>query len=382
MTANDTAPTEFVPWTSPLMLGLFIPLQNGAWSPSLAPRGTDWSFDYNLKCVRMAEEIGFDFVFGLGQWHRSGGWGGTSRYHEQHLDPLVVAGALAAATERIGLISTTHVLYGWHPTLLAKLCATVDHVSGGRFGLNVVTGYKPFEYGMFGLDPIPHDERYALADEFIEAMKLLWRSPENVDLDGHWTAKDAFVTPKPARGRPMIVNAGSSGPGLDFAARHSDMLFITSPVGLDAPLDEVVDALPEYIAGIHRRTATDRPRLRIVINPHVICRDTAAEAQAAYREIVDNPDVGAVEGTTAILTGGDHSSWKSSSGVIDTRTMEKLTVGGNLTVVGDPEQVVEQLLRLSKCGVDGVQINFFDYLPDLERFGARVMPLLEEVGLR
>ena len=56
-----------------MILGLFIPLQNGAWTPSLYPRGTDWTFDYNAECTVRAEELGFDLVFGLAQWHGAGG---------------------------------------------------------------------------------------------------------------------------------------------------------------------------------------------------------------------------------------------------------------------------------------------------------------------
>src|SRR4030095_7954413 len=63
----------------PLMLGLFIPRQQGAWSPSTLPRGTSWSFDYNAECTVRAEELGFDLVFGLAQWLRQGGAGGAQR---------------------------------------------------------------------------------------------------------------------------------------------------------------------------------------------------------------------------------------------------------------------------------------------------------------
>src|SRR5262249_61190639 len=72
-----------------LMLGLFIPLQQGAWSPSTWPRGTSWTFEYNAECAVRAEELGFDLVFGLAQWLAKGGYGGRMRFRENALAPLL-----------------------------------------------------------------------------------------------------------------------------------------------------------------------------------------------------------------------------------------------------------------------------------------------------
>jgi len=156
-----------------LMLGLFLPIQSGAWSPSTAPRGTSWTFDYNSRCTVLAEQLGFDLVFGLAQWLGKGGYGGKMKFRDKSTDPLLVTAGLAALTKRIILISTVHVLYGWHPLHLAKFGATIDNMSGGRWGLNVVTGYKKSEFEMFGLKPIEHDFRYEMADEFTIALERL-----------------------------------------------------------------------------------------------------------------------------------------------------------------------------------------------------------------
>jgi len=121
----------------PLILGLFLPVQSGGWSASLLPRTTDWSFGYNAALTRRAEELGFDLVFGLAQWAGKGGYGGVSKYREDSLDPFIAVTALSTMTERILLISTIHVLFGpWHPLHLAKFGATIDHISGGRWGIN------------------------------------------------------------------------------------------------------------------------------------------------------------------------------------------------------------------------------------------------------
>ena len=94
----------------PLMLGLFLPIQNGGWTPSSASRGTDWGFDYNSKLTVRAEELGFDLAFALAQWLGENGHGGETKYRKYSLDPLLVTAGTAALTRNIILISTVHVL--------------------------------------------------------------------------------------------------------------------------------------------------------------------------------------------------------------------------------------------------------------------------------
>jgi alkanesulfonate monooxygenase SsuD/methylene tetrahydromethanopterin reductase-like flavin-dependent oxidoreductase (luciferase family) len=357
-----------------LMLGLFLPLQSGAWSPSLAPRGTSWTFDYNAECTLRAEALGFDLVFGLAQWLGKGGYGGEMAFREKSTDPLMVTAGLAAITKRIMLISTVHVLYGWHPLHLAKLGATIDNISGGRWGLNMVTGYKPSEFEMFGLEPIEHGARYQMADEFATCMERLWLDDEELTYDGeHWQMKAAFVSPKPVNGRCILVNATSSGAGLDYAIKHSDLIFITSPAG--ANLDDACEALPAHNAKIKDLGRAAGREVRTIINPHVICRETEAEAWSQYQAILDHQDAVAADNFHAVFTGGDQTSWKGAS-------RDQWVIGGNVHIVGTPEQIVDGFQRLSDAGCDGVQVNFFDFLPDLEFFGERVLPLMQQAGLR
>jgi FMNH2-dependent dimethyl sulfone monooxygenase len=357
-----------------LLLGLFLPLQQGAWSPSTWTRGTSWSFDYNAECAVRADELGFDLVFGLAQWLGKGGYGGRMQFRANATDPLLVTAGLAPLTRNIILISTVHILYGWHPLHLAKFAASIDHMSRGRWGLNVVTGYKKSEYEMFGIIPIEHDLRYEMADEFCAFMKMLWTESDNLTIEGRWwQMKDAFVAPKPVNGRVLMVNAGSSGAGLEFAARHSDLIFITSPAG--ANLDRACEALPAHNARIKTLARGHGRAVKTIINPHVICRETEREARAQYRAILDHQDPVAADKFYATFAGGDQTSWRAA-------TREDWVIGGNVHVVGSPEQVVDAFVRLRSAGCDGVQVNFYDYLPDLEFFGARVLPLMIQAGLR
>ena len=357
-----------------MLLGLFLPLQEGAWSPSKAPRATTWTYEYNAHCARIADENGFDLAFGLAQWLGKGGYGGETNFREHELDPFISSAALAVDTSRLIIISTVHILYGWHPLHIAKYGACLDHISGGRWGLNVVTGYKPSEYRMFGLDPIEHHKRYDMADEFTAMMKDLWAAEENVTYKGEfWSTTDAYVLPRPLHGRPILVNAASSGAGLNYAAKHSDLIFVTSPGGAD--LDAACEALPQHNGRVKEMAAANGRQVRTVINPHVICRTTEAEAKQAYLDILNNEDTVAADNFVATFVGGDTSSWRGHS-------RAQWVVGGNVHLVGTPEQIVDGFVRLHEAGCDGVQVNFFDYLPDLEFFCEHVLPLMREAGLR
>jgi FMNH2-dependent dimethyl sulfone monooxygenase len=356
------------------MLGLFLPMQEGAWSPSHAPRSTSWTFEYNKQCTIRAEQLGFDLVFGLAQWHSKGGFGGKIRFREHEVDPIIQNAALAAVTKSIFLVNTVHVLYSWHPLHLAKFGAAIDHISGGRYGINVVTGFRAVERKIFGIDQMEHDQRYAMADEFTTIMKRLWSENENLVFQGkYWNLDGAFVAPKPGLRRPLLVSAASSGAGLEFAAKHSDLIFITSPSGAD--VGKACETLPPLIQRVRDLSRSLGRTVKTVVNPHVICRPTEKEAWDAYNAILDGEDPVASENFAQSFATGDTSGWRSHS-------RANWVVGGNIHVVGTPEQVVDWFVKLNNIGCDGVQVNFFDFLPDLEFFGANVLPLMKQAGLR
>jgi FMNH2-dependent dimethyl sulfone monooxygenase len=358
-----------------LMLGLFLPIQSGGWSPSLRPRGTDWSFDYNAALTRRCEELGFDLVFGQAQWLGADGYGGKTHYRAQSLDAFIVAAGLSAITKRLIIISTLHILYGpLHPLHVAKFGATMDHIAKGRWGLNVVTGFAPDEFTMFGMAPIEHDARYRMAAEFTEALETLWRSNANISSQGPtWKMQDAFVSPRPVNGRPIMVSAASSPAGLDYAGKYADLVFITSPAGAD--IDAALAALPAHNATVKSFARKHGRDVRTIINPLIVCRETEKEARAVYDSIVAQEDGEAVDRLFGRFQSASADSWKGHG-------RGQRVAGGNIQIVGTPQQVAERCVALQKAGCDGIQICFFDFAPELEFFGQRVLPLLKQAGLR
>ncbi|WP_246791881.1 LLM class flavin-dependent oxidoreductase [Burkholderia perseverans] len=386
----EAAATPFVPVASPadfadspvsrvfaqpLMLGLFLPIQAGGWSASTLPRTTDWSFDYNAALVQQAEALGFDLVFALSQWLPKGGYGGV--FDGQALDSFMTLAALTARTERIVLAATSHVLYGpWHPLHFAKFTATLDHISKGRWGINVVTGHRALEHEMFGWPRIEHDHRYALAAEFLDAVQQLWAQPDNFSYRparSSWRLGEAFVTPKPRYGRPLLINATGSDAGIAFAARYSDVVFVTSPGG--PTLDAALRTLPAHTARVKAAAAAHGRRIRTLLNPMVICRETAAEARDYRDAIVAHADSGSFQRFDS-----DAHAWRG--GAAERAQAEHRALGGNMSITGSPEEVADAIVRLHRAGVDGVQLSFYDFRPDLTLFGQRVLPLLRDAGLR
>ncbi|KAJ0305849.1 hypothetical protein COL5a_002651 [Colletotrichum fioriniae] len=362
----------------PLLLGLFLNLQDINFSTQ--PTTNTWTFDYNVALVRRAEQLGFELAFSRTQWLPKGGYDG-----EASLDAFVALGAMAAVTESILLISTMHVLYGpLHPLHIAKYGATLDHIAKGRWGINVVTGHRAVEHEMFGRQRIEHDQRYRMAGELFDVVNSLWNETENISYEGKvspWRLENAWVTPKPQFGRPILVNATGSPAGIEFAARYSDLIFITSPG--TAHIDSALETLPAHIANIRAAVeAQGRSGVKIIINPIIVSKDTPEEAWAYAESIAEGTTIQAGTKKFGTANGAYDSDAHAWRGRKDAKENKGLNLGGNIEIIGSPGQVVEQLDALHKVGIDGVQINFYDFAPDLEYFGEKILPLLKEAGLR
>jgi FMN-dependent oxidoreductase (nitrilotriacetate monooxygenase family) len=162
------------------------------------------------------------------------------------MDPIVILSALAAKTKRIGLIGTASTSFD-HPYHLARRFASLDHISGGRAGWNIVTSSNALEAQNFGLDTMPeHDQRYARAADVVDAALALWDSwdadariadkqsgryldPAKVRVVDHRgpfiRTRGPLNVPRSPKGRPLLAQAGASEAGRDFAARYADLVF-------------------------------------------------------------------------------------------------------------------------------------------------------------
>jgi dimethylsulfone monooxygenase len=324
----------------------------------------------SARVARAADAAGVDAIIPLARWKN------TSRAgleYDRCFETFTWAAGLAAITERAAIFATMHIPL-FHPAAAAKMSATIDHISGGRFGVNLTAGWNETEFAMFGATQLDHDERYVYADEWTTTLKRLWTEDAPFDLDGTYLHGTELVSqPHPLQTPyPVIMSAGSSPAGRTFAQKHADLNFIAVPTW---------EMLPDLVQ-MARQEAHDSAGRDVKIFGHgyVVCADTEAEAKRTFeyvaRERRDH------DGTRAFV-----EALMGTSRSIDIFQHEALidrAAAGffALPLVGTPEQVVEGMQRMSLGGLDGMAMSFSDYDEGMSVYAEAIRPLLISAGLR
>lgn len=345
-----------------------------------------WEWPSASKLLRAAERAGFDSALQYGMWS---GYGGASGWNEASLDFATASAAASATTERLGIYSTIHCGYEFHPLLIAKITASTDFLSGGRLAVNIVAAQNPFDYKQFGFDKVPSAQvRYEIADEFTTALKYFWTSEEKVDFEGsYFQAYGAHVNPRPASSpRPILMSAAGSDTGLEYACKHCDALFITAK-------DSTMAGYEKRAAKIHDGAARYGRKVRVCVMCYVVMEETDAKAMETVKWLQDEIDRDALE------------QWLIRSGHIlnsEAKTVSDDVYGENRTQVdpylglgeegynslglgmgafklfGSYETVADQLAGLYKAGVEQVALCFFDPHKGVAQMGEHVLPLLRK----
>ena len=341
-------------------LGIFMPIaSNGFIFSKRAPHYLP-TFELHRQIAALAEEIGFDYLFWMGKWK---GLGGATQQWEQSLEPITLVSAIAATTRRLKLFATINPLL-FHPTVAAKMVATIDDVSGGRFGINIVTGNTLDEYEQMGIVPEGYNKhRYEYAEEWTTAIKALW-SQEKVTFKGRFfDLTECVSSPKPQqKPYPAIVSAGTSDEGLRFGAKHSDYAFM----GLRA--SEI--AKTRGFAAEYGRT------IKIASNLFLLPRPTDAEADAeltALRTELDHEALdNLIASTERDMRDARRADWLRAPNVIG--------FGNGSPVAGSPETIARKLAKLiTENGVDALQFTFLDFVKDLGVFRRSIAPVLKDL---
>ncbi|MDI9894533.1 LLM class flavin-dependent oxidoreductase [Rhodococcus sp. IEGM 1381] len=360
--------------TTPIMndqkmkLGLFAFNCSGGMVMSNAPTGFRVTWDQQKRIAQLADRIGFEAIVPVARWR---GFGGDTNFNGVCYETFTWAAGLAEATENIQVFTTSHVPT-IHPIAAAKMATTIDHISGGRYGINVVMGWFPPEMEMFGGKQLEHDDRYEYGGEWLDFVEELWAKDGQFDFDGkYFKANGVEAYPKPLCGpRPALINAGTSPAGLEFSAKYVD-------VNLTA-LDSL-ESMKEHSDKIKARARDAYARkIQVMTYALVVCRDTEEEAQADHKRIIDEGDWNGARNVMSAL-GMQSQSFASQI----EKFQERFIAGwGGINIVGTPEQVADQFQELSEAGMDGTIMGFLDYEPELEHFNETVMPILRERGLR
>ena len=212
-------------------LGVFLPVLNNGWVISTAAPQYHPSYAMNKAMTLLAEDLGFSFVLSPVKYR---GFGGPTAHWDYVLESFEVMAALAEATDRIRLYGSV-ALPTVPPAITARRGATIDHISQGRFGINLVSGWQKDEYAQMGLWPgdVHYQRRYQYAREYVDILKLLW-SRRDVDYDGEFFhLRDCRILPHPEQLLPLVC-AGQSDVGMRFTAQHADYAFVVGDISGDA----------------------------------------------------------------------------------------------------------------------------------------------------
>ena len=414
--------------TRHMSLGAFI-MSSGhhlaAWRHPRAWAGGGLNFQHFKQLAQTAERGKFDAIFfadnlalmgtpELGQYTTAG----------DVFDPLVLLSGLATVTERIGLISTVSTSYN-EPYLLARKFASLDHLSDGRSGWNLVTSATDLEALNFGREQhFEHDDRYQRAEEFIDVVTGLWDSYEDdafvrdkasgtfFEADKlhvlghkgqHYRVRGPLNIPRPPQGYPVLIQAGSSEPGKALAARTAEVVFTAQQTLANA--QAFYADVKGRLAGYGR--TPDQLRVMPGISP--VIGSSQDEADEKYQQLQDLLDPRVGLGLLAGMAGGFDLSGYDLDGplpelpvsnsmqsrqalFIELARRENLSIRqlylkiagarGHHTVIGTPKTVADTLEQwFVEQGADGFNI-MPPFLPEgLHDFVDGVVPILQQRGL-
>ncbi|WP_027803256.1 LLM class flavin-dependent oxidoreductase [Paraburkholderia dilworthii] len=409
-----------------MRLGLsmrYLGYHTAAWRHPDVPANGAIDFNYFLNSARKAEAAKFDMIFfadGVGVRAADNPPGSLTRDSKNaELEPLTLLSAIGACTSRIGLVATASTTYN-EPFHVARKYASIDHISGGRAGWNVVTSWSQQEAWNFSRDEhLGYEERYERAAEFVEVVKKLWDSWEDdafirdkasgVFYDAsklhtpnhkgkHFKVRGPLNSARTPQGRPVIVQAGAAEAGREIAAEHADVVY-SSSYDITAAKDYYND-----LKGRLSRFGRVPDQLLIMpgLTPYV--GRSRQEAQDKFEQLQDLIDP--LSGL-AILYGtlGDLSGYDIDGPVPDVgnqpvrsiaenllsvarrdnltiRQLYKLRASGGRQLIGTAEDIVDDMEQWFKEGAaDGFNILPAALPNGIDDFAELVLPELRKRGL-
>lgn len=359
-------------------LGFFGLNCSGGCTMSAAPERWSAEWDDIVKVVRMGDDAGIEFVLPIARWRGLG----KSYVWERSFETFTQAAALGALTRNIGMFVTAHVPLV-APVTAAKAISTIDHITKGRAGINVVCGWNADEFAMHGVS-MDGERRYEQGLEWTRIFSRLLEGGPDFDWSGEfYNLSNLTTNPLPLQKRPPIMSAATSGPGHEFAATAADILF-TSMHSYEQTQDTM--ARLKGLSAQHGRAP------EIYVHSLFVCRPTRREAEEYYYYFAEeHADEEALTyfkrqksatlaaSTRLGLTAADRAV------VASMRADSKRYCGhfpGMHLVIGTPDDIVEEIAKMSALGLTGSALVLFNYLQEFPFFAEEVLPRLERAGLR
>ncbi len=341
-----------------MRFGYWLPVFGG-WLRNVPDEGMEASWAYVRRLARRSEEIGFDVTL-LAELNLNDIKGPDA----PALDAWTTAAALAAVTERLELMVAVRPTFH-PPALAAKQAANVDHISGGRLTLNVVSSWWADEARQYGVDFDRHDARYARTEEWLAVVSGMWSQPRFSFAGTYYRVEDAILEPKPlARPRPTLYAGGESEAAKQLIARSCDAYLMHG----DPP-----ERIAAKVADLgERRRHLGLPPLRFGVAGYVVCRESEAAAQ---REVARISDV-----RQSAAGYANYQEWLANTQLDQRVSLEDYSVsnrGLKAGLVGIPAQLAERIREFERAGVDLLLLQFSPQYEEMERFAEQVIPLVD-----
>jgi FMNH2-dependent dimethyl sulfone monooxygenase len=334
--------------------GYWLPVFGG-WLRNVEDESMETSFAYVSRLARRSEEIGFDLTL-IAELNLNDIKGPEA----PSLDAWSTAAALAAVTHRQELMVAVRPTFH-NPALLAKQAANIDHISGGRLSLNVVSSWWEEEAKKYGVHFDKHDDRYARTSEWLDIVDQAWKA-DHVSYSGkYYRVDDLVLQPKPvSRPRPVIYAGGESEAAKNLISQKCDAYVMHGD-----PPEKIIPKIADLST---RRAKWGLPRMQFGMAAYAIVRETEREAQEELRRITD------VKQNAAGYQ--NYQQWLANTQLEQRVSLEDYSVsnrGLRAGLVGTPEQVAERIAEFEAAGVDLLLLQFSPQLEEMERFSELVI---------
>jgi FMNH2-dependent dimethyl sulfone monooxygenase len=334
--------------------GFWLPMFGG-WLRNVDHENMEASWDYVSRLARRSEQIGFDLTL-IAELNLNDIKGPEA----PSLDAWSTAAALAAVTSSLELMVAVRPTFHF-PALLAKQAANIDHISGGRLSLNVVSSWWADEAKQYGVHFEQHDDRYARTAEWLEIVNGVWTQDRFSFSGKHYRVENTALAPKPlSKPRPVIYAGGESETAKDLIARSCDAYVMHG--------DPPANIRPKIADMSERRKRLALPPLKFGVAAYAVVRDTADEANAELRRITD------VKQNAAGFQ--NYQQWLSGTQLEQRVSLEDYSVsnrGLRSGLVGTPDQVKAQIAEFERAGVDLLLLQFSPQLEEMERFSELII---------
>ena len=348
-----------------MKFGVFLPNGSNGYIPSAASPVYEPTYQHNLDISLAAERQGLDFVLSMMKFR---GFGGETGYWDGCMESFTLMAGLAAATETIGLFPSISIL-SQHPAVVARMVATIDDISHGRCGLNIVTGWNRPEYSQMGMWPGDehYQNRYDYAAEYVQILQKLWRDGRATWQGDYFKLDDCSVQPRPQREIPLVC-AGASPAGRQFVAQYADHQFVLTSE----------ENLVSSVQDIRAKALQTNREVGIYALFHLIVADSDEQAQAEVDAIIAGADQGAIAN---ILASADLDTNQGGTADQLKAALNQNVEAGNMAfmgipvIYGSPETVGRRIEGIvARTGIDGMLFSWPDFVAGIERFGSEVLP--------